>query len=482
MEEEEVLTLRPLFEETLVEPTNQLELDFGPGLFFRLAQRPEQFIRLEPAELSKSPTECTRRTGCMAWDASVVLAGILANVSNVANVANVAGSGGDFDGAAFWRRLAAAGGGGGVIELGAGETGLAGLMAAKLLQCHCYLTDLPDVVPHLQHNIDSNIADIADSADADLSPGRPGSFVRATAYQWGESTALPRPSGLILAADCLYDTENVEPFVDALLELSGPSTECLVAFDTALNRWGAYDAFLAHAQEHWRVETLPWEVQLKGFRKNEVKVYWLSWYQERKRQRSLCDPTFGKAGIVYSPERIAESWEDFLDALGFLRSSPIRQHVRQLFSREDLEEQLQGLFDALSGGQPALDKGSFLNFSSKIRGQVHVLLDMKTKIALLPPTVEDSQWIQQSFDAVFPPEAPLDRNAFPGVAKLVLLRRVVRTLIEYVGIEELKGGMAAPLVVDIAVELQTGQPFHLRTVAPSSAPSRSGERLDLIAE
>lgn len=179
MEEEEVLTLRPLFEETLVEPTNQLELDFGPGrhvqfffefkqlkgangcdsddwfivraiwlltfsavdtdatfswtqryyadhkdtietesiettetyrdyrescgsavrrqcigrwqwvgnavfdcelafdagLFFRLAQRPEQFIRLEPAELSKSPTECTRRTGCMAWDASVVLAG-----------------------------------------------------------------------------------------------------------------------------------------------------------------------------------------------------------------------------------------------------------------------------------------------------------------------------------------------------------------------------------------------------------------------
>lgn len=55
----------------------------------------------------------------------------------MSNVANVASSGGDFDGAAFWRRLAAAGGGGGVIELGAGETGLVGLMAAKLLQCHC---------------------------------------------------------------------------------------------------------------------------------------------------------------------------------------------------------------------------------------------------------------------------------------------------------------------------------------------------------
>ena len=35
--------------------------------------------------------------------------------------------------------------------------------------------------------------------------------------------------------------------------------------------------------------------------------------------------------------------EDFLDGLGFLRSSPIRQHVRQLFGREDLEEQLRGM-------------------------------------------------------------------------------------------------------------------------------------------
>jgi len=209
------------------------------------------------------------------------------------------------------------------------------------------------------------------------------------------------------------------------------------------------------------------------------------WYHERRRQQSFCDPIFGKGTkqLVYSPQRIAQLWEDFLDGLGFSRSSPIRQHVRQLFEREDLEEQLQGLFDALAGGQPALDKGSFLNFSSKIRGQVHVLMHKNTEIALLPPSVEDAQWIQQRFDAVFPPEAPLDRNAFPGVAKLVLLRRVVRTLIECVGIEELKEGMKAPLVVDIAVELQPGEPpFHLRTVAPSSAPGRSGERLDLIAE
>lgn len=33
--------------------------------------------------------------------------------------------------------------------------------------------------------------------------------------------------------------------------------------------------------------------------------------------------------------------------------------------------------------------------------------------------LQDSRWIHDSFDAVFPPEAPLDRNAFPGVAKAV---------------------------------------------------------------
>ena len=48
--------------------------------------------------------------------------------------------------------------------------------------------------------------------------------------------------------------ENVEPFVNALLKLSGPCTECLVAFDTALQRWGAYDRFLELAKQHWHVE------------------------------------------------------------------------------------------------------------------------------------------------------------------------------------------------------------------------------------
>ena len=188
-------------------------------------------------------------------------------------------------------------------------------------------------------------------------------------------------------------------------------------------------------------------------------------------------------GVVYSYSRLSESWEDFLDAFKFPRGSPIRQHIRQLFTREDLDAQLQQLFEALCAGS-ALTRSHFERFSRGIQGHLHILTDKKTKIALLPPTQEDLQWIVQNFDSAFPDERPLSRQIFPDVAKLVLLRRVVRTLIEFVGVNQIQLGMAAPLVVDIAVDLG-GQdpPFRIHTVAPCSRPSlESGERLNAISE
>ena len=60
---------------------------------------------------------------------------------------------------------------------------------------------MPDVIPHLQRNIDA----------AELSPPP-----RAVAYEWGtewgvEHTAAGTGSGtfgVVLAADCIYDTER----------------------------------------------------------------------------------------------------------------------------------------------------------------------------------------------------------------------------------------------------------------------------------
>ena len=179
-----------------------------------------------------------------------------------------------------------------MLELGAGTTGLPGLVAARLLGSPLVLTDLPEQLAALQRSAALN-----------------GVAARAEAYAWGEATELR--GGLVLAADVLYDTEAVEPLVEALEKVSEPWGLCLVAFDTALGRWGAYNTFLDIIEGRWTValwrpfegsrsgcrrgfeafrvifrlsrdvlrpskELLAEKMQLEGFRKPSVQVYCLS--------------------------------------------------------------------------------------------------------------------------------------------------------------------------------------------------------------
>ncbi|CAJ1454385.1 unnamed protein product [Effrenium voratum] len=70
-EEEEEMSLRPLFEERLGQPSSELlQLDLGPGLRFRLAQRPDAFsqgpLRSLARSAAASPTEQVRGLGCLA--------------------------------------------------------------------------------------------------------------------------------------------------------------------------------------------------------------------------------------------------------------------------------------------------------------------------------------------------------------------------------------------------------------------------------
>ena len=75
-------------------------------------------------------------------------------------------------------------------------------------------------------------------------------------------------------ADPRANEENVDPFVDALREISGEESELLVAYDTALQRWGAYRRFLDLVECQWHVET-----QLEGG--NWGKLEW-SWRLQAK--------------------------------------------------------------------------------------------------------------------------------------------------------------------------------------------------------
>jgi phospholipid N-methyltransferase len=88
-----------------------------------------------------------------------------------------------------------------VLELGAG-TGLAGIAAACIWKTQVHLTDLPEIVPNLQHNADQN---------SDLVQ-RFGGALSVLALDWSDAANAPQfksqQYSVILAADPLYSAEH----------------------------------------------------------------------------------------------------------------------------------------------------------------------------------------------------------------------------------------------------------------------------------
>jgi len=83
------------------------------------------------------------------------------------------------------------------LELGAG-TGLVGLAASAIFKIPILLTDLPDIVPNLQYNANTNSA--------------PGATVSVSVMDWRDGVDEIVPEGekydLVLAADPLYSPEH----------------------------------------------------------------------------------------------------------------------------------------------------------------------------------------------------------------------------------------------------------------------------------
>ncbi|KIX07746.1 uncharacterized protein Z518_02400 [Rhinocladiella mackenziei CBS 650.93] len=96
-----------------------------------------------------------------------------------------------------------------VLELGAG-TGLVGISAACIWHTHVQLTDLPEIVPNLQRNLEQNRG---------LVEKNHGS-VDARALDWADE--IDRPSNdperfpVILAADPIYSPEHPELLVSTI--------------------------------------------------------------------------------------------------------------------------------------------------------------------------------------------------------------------------------------------------------------------------
>nr|XP_028576082.1 protein-lysine methyltransferase METTL21D isoform X2 [Podarcis muralis] len=123
-------------------------------------------------------------TGCVVWDAALVLARFLEKAAEEEEEAAAAGPAG-----LPLRRKAA-------LELGAG-TGLVGLMAASL-GANVTVTDLDEVQDLLKMNIENNRHLITGS-------------IQAKVLKWGEEVSdfLPAPD-YILMADCIYYEELLQ--------------------------------------------------------------------------------------------------------------------------------------------------------------------------------------------------------------------------------------------------------------------------------
>ena len=249
-EGESFCELEALFEDWIVDNTetpmivpqtgNQFIIDFkdrdGEKITLQFYQDPKLRARELPDDGScplreqLSETEKVSATGAVSWNGGVSL--------------------GHFCATAAWIDVA----GKSVVEVGAG-TGVCGIMAAAV-GGRVVCTDRDEIIPVLQRNAVAN-ADVIVAALGSLD---------ALEYSWGETSPAGFPGerkfDVILAADCIYDMEGIEPLLKAFKDLSHTSgervenddghfsrTTAFVAYDTAIGHYEVYKvSLLFHAE------------------------------------------------------------------------------------------------------------------------------------------------------------------------------------------------------------------------------------------
>ena len=150
-----------------------------------------------------------------------------------------------------------------VCELGAG-CGLVGMTFALHGAAHVVLTDLEAVVPHLQENVAANFEQHGETwvVRSSLNGGGPDCRVECRAYTWGTD---PHAAGLVtaggnanfdflVAADAIYLSEQIEPFLASLRALATEQTVILLALEKrSPDVWQAFNDGL---RESFRVRSV----------------------------------------------------------------------------------------------------------------------------------------------------------------------------------------------------------------------------------
>ncbi len=92
-----------------------------------------------------------------------------------------------------------------------------------------------EVLPLLEENARRNIGQCNGVADV-VSSSSTCTYPRVCRYIWGHPVASIMPNDspafdFVVAADCIYDEEGVDPILSAFRLLAGSSTQIFVAFD-----------------------------------------------------------------------------------------------------------------------------------------------------------------------------------------------------------------------------------------------------------
>ncbi|KAK3576637.1 hypothetical protein CHS0354_023156 [Potamilus streckersoni] len=176
--------------------------------------------------------------GCVVWDAALVLSKYLETD--------------DFDGGKMLEGMK-------VIELGSG-TGAVGLMAGSY-GADVTMTDLPEFIPLIQLNIDTNKNLFV-------------SKVTATALPWGRLQNIDEDYDIILLADCIYYDESLEPLVNTVDQLCSDRTIVYCSYEerSTGNKPELQRKFFQLVRQKFNVEEIPHDKQDTHFRSEDIHI------------------------------------------------------------------------------------------------------------------------------------------------------------------------------------------------------------------
>ncbi|TVU38365.1 hypothetical protein EJB05_11728, partial [Eragrostis curvula] len=148
------------------------------------------------------------------------------------------------------------------LELGSG-TGAAGLALAAALPARAILSDLPDALSNLRHNVELNAPLLASV----------GGTASVVPLPWGDASAMETaaaesPFDLVVASDVVYYEALVDPLIETLRFFVKGEVVFLMAH---MRRWKRTDKkFFGKARKVFDVEVLHEDPPLEGWRHGPV--------------------------------------------------------------------------------------------------------------------------------------------------------------------------------------------------------------------